>query len=222
MDAAGGMSRNSQALVHPTSLAGRPQLSTTSPSESIQRRARATFHSFTSSPGLLSHPSAENDTQFSRVSDLMAMYLYSIWFLPWEKVTYSRSNTAELTKEPPNRSAMDMALFTRYLRRVLETTSTPPNNVYLAILYIYRLKKANPTLIGKPGSEYRIAVMALLLAHRCEFRSPFRRSSEISAPWFPILLTSLQIWMTFTTLLARGLRYPDSPPKRFMSWTSNS
>ena len=41
------------------------------------------------------------------------------------------------------------------------------NVVLLALLFIYRLKKLNPTVRGKPGSEYRLLTVALPI---CDIR----------------------------------------------------
>lgn len=40
------------------------------------------------------------------------------------------------------------------------------NVVLLALLFIYRLKKLNPTVQGKPGSEYRLLTVALMLGNK--------------------------------------------------------
>jgi hypothetical protein len=40
------------------------------------------------------------------------------------------------------------------------------NVVLLALLFIHRLKKLNPTVRGKPGSEYRLLTVALMLGNK--------------------------------------------------------
>ncbi|KAJ4286605.1 hypothetical protein N0V88_007967 [Collariella sp. IMI 366227] len=49
---------------------------------------------------------------------------------------------------------------------VLRTTQVTQNVVILALFYIYRLKQANPTAKGQPGSAYRLVVVALMLANK--------------------------------------------------------
>jgi hypothetical protein len=40
------------------------------------------------------------------------------------------------------------------------------NVVLLALLFIHRLKKLNPAVRGKPGSEYRLLTVALMLGNK--------------------------------------------------------
>jgi hypothetical protein len=49
---------------------------------------------------------------------------------------------------------------------ILSTTLVAQNVVLLALLFIYRLKKLNPTVQGKPGSEYRLLTVALMLGNK--------------------------------------------------------
>jgi hypothetical protein len=39
--------------------------------------------------------------------------------------------------------------------------------IILALLFIYRLKKTNPAVKGKPGSEFRLLTVALMLGNKC-------------------------------------------------------
>jgi hypothetical protein len=60
---------------------------------------------------------------------------------------------------------------------VLSTTQVNENVVLLALMFIYRLKFANPTVKGQPGSEYRLLTIALMLGNKCGFQrrlSPYR------------------------------------------------
>lgn len=43
------------------------------------------------------------------------------------------------------------------------------NVILLALLFIYRLKKQNPSVKGKLGSEYRLLTVALMLGNKCEY-----------------------------------------------------
>lgn len=49
---------------------------------------------------------------------------------------------------------------------ILSTTLVAQNVVLLALLFIYRLKKLNPSVKGKPGSEYRLLTVALMLGNK--------------------------------------------------------
>ncbi|KAL2272053.1 hypothetical protein VTJ83DRAFT_1424 [Remersonia thermophila] len=56
--------------------------------------------------------------------------------------------------------------FRKWVSSILTTTQVTQNVVILALLYIYRLKKANPTVKGRPGSEYRLLTVALMLGNK--------------------------------------------------------
>ncbi|KAL1837363.1 hypothetical protein VTJ49DRAFT_3958 [Mycothermus thermophilus] len=56
--------------------------------------------------------------------------------------------------------------FRKWVSSILATTQVTQNVVILALLYIYRLKKANPTVKGRPGSEYRLLTVALMLGNK--------------------------------------------------------
>jgi len=56
--------------------------------------------------------------------------------------------------------------FRKWVTTILSTTLVAQNVVLLALLFIYRLKKLNPTVRGKPGSEYRLLTVALMLGNK--------------------------------------------------------
>lgn len=56
--------------------------------------------------------------------------------------------------------------FREWISTLLATTQVKPNVVLLALLFIYRLKCANPMVKGKPGSEYRLLTVALMLGNK--------------------------------------------------------
>jgi hypothetical protein len=56
--------------------------------------------------------------------------------------------------------------FRKWVSSVLSTTQVTQNVVILALLYMYRLKKANPTVRGRTGSEYRLLTVALMLGNK--------------------------------------------------------
>lgn len=49
---------------------------------------------------------------------------------------------------------------------LLSTTQVTQNVILLALMFIYRLKSFNPTVKGKPGSEYRLLTVALMLGNK--------------------------------------------------------
>nr|POF13955.1 meiotically up-regulated gene 80 protein [Quercus suber] len=56
--------------------------------------------------------------------------------------------------------------FRKWVTTILSTTLVAQNVVLLALLFVYRLKKLNPTVKGKPGSEYRLLTVALMLGNK--------------------------------------------------------
>ncbi|KAK4120203.1 hypothetical protein N657DRAFT_580079 [Parathielavia appendiculata] len=68
--------------------------------------------------------------------------------------------------QPLSSTAVANQHFKKWVSTVLATTQVTQNVVLLALLYIYRLKKANPTVKGRPGSEYRLLTVALMLGNK--------------------------------------------------------
>ncbi|KAF3903444.1 hypothetical protein ABW20_dc0103097 [Dactylellina cionopaga] len=56
--------------------------------------------------------------------------------------------------------------FKKWVATILSTTQVSPNVILLALLFIYRLKKLNPSVKGKAGSEYRLLTVALMLGNK--------------------------------------------------------
>ncbi|POS84978.1 hypothetical protein EPUL_005604 [Erysiphe pulchra] len=56
--------------------------------------------------------------------------------------------------------------FKKWISTVLTTTLLTENVVILALLFIYRLKKYNPSVKGRTGSEYRLFTVALMLGNK--------------------------------------------------------
>ncbi|KAF2865429.1 hypothetical protein BDV95DRAFT_632291 [Massariosphaeria phaeospora] len=56
--------------------------------------------------------------------------------------------------------------FRKWVATILTTTQVAQNVILLALLFIYRLKLTNPTVNGKPGSEYRLLTVALMLGNK--------------------------------------------------------
>jgi len=58
--------------------------------------------------------------------------------------------------------------FLKWVTTILSTTQVTQNVILLALLFIYRLKKQNPSVKGKLGSEYRLLTVALMLGNKCK------------------------------------------------------
>ena len=59
--------------------------------------------------------------------------------------------------------------YLKWVTTILSTTQVTQNVILLALLFIYRLKRANPSVKGKPGSEFRLLTVALMLGNKCMF-----------------------------------------------------
>ena len=56
--------------------------------------------------------------------------------------------------------------FVQFMQKLLETTQVSQSVIVLSIYYIYRLKERNEFSVGQPGSEFRVAVVALMMANK--------------------------------------------------------
>lgn len=59
--------------------------------------------------------------------------------------------------------------FRKWVHNVLSTTQVTQNVIFLALLFIYRLKISTPQIKGRAGSEYRLLTVALMLANKCRY-----------------------------------------------------
>ncbi|PGH17628.1 hypothetical protein AJ79_00989 [Helicocarpus griseus UAMH5409] len=56
--------------------------------------------------------------------------------------------------------------FRKWVTTILSTTQVSQNVILLALLFIYRLKKFNPAVRGKRGSEFRLMTIALMMGNK--------------------------------------------------------
>lgn len=82
------------------------------------------------------------------------------------------SQAIPLPATPLVPDALPTTGFRKWVTTILSTTQVTQNVVLLALLFIYRLKQLNPTVKGKPGSEFRLLTVALMLGNKCEFLAP--------------------------------------------------
>ncbi|CDO70961.1 hypothetical protein BN946_scf184829.g70 [Trametes cinnabarina] len=85
----------------------------------------------------------------------------------------NRVHAAQHVSFSPNSNASTATLqfsvsptFIRFMQKVLETTQVSQSVIVLSLRYIYRLKARNPFTTGQAGSEYRVAIAALMLANK--------------------------------------------------------
>src|SRR5690606_30167523 len=69
---------------------------------------------------------------------------------------------------PLAEDAVPKSGFRKWVTTILSTTQVSQNVILLALLFIYRLKKLNPSVQGNPGSEFRLLTVALMLGNKCE------------------------------------------------------
>ncbi|KAL9017566.1 MAG: hypothetical protein Q9185_005131 [Variospora sp. 1 TL-2023] len=68
--------------------------------------------------------------------------------------------------EPLVSEALPTMGFRKWVVSILSTTQVSQNVILLALMFIYRLKKLNPGVKGKLGSEFRLFTVALMLGNK--------------------------------------------------------
>ncbi|KAF2262990.1 hypothetical protein CC78DRAFT_534402 [Lojkania enalia] len=76
------------------------------------------------------------------------------------------ANSPRLPVQPLVPDAIPTTGFRKWVATILTTTQVAQNVILLALLFIYRLKQINPSVKGKPGSEYRLLTVALMLGNK--------------------------------------------------------
>jgi len=144
--------------------ARRPSLYSSQPEPEIQRR-RSTS---TQNGASLTVPSTINSSKGS-----LAEFAAQITCLFWFESTFVLHRVAEsstlqpLSPLPPLApDAVPTTGFRKWVGTILTTTQVSPNVILLALMFIYRLKKLNPTVKGKAGSEFRLFTVALMLGNK--------------------------------------------------------
>lgn len=79
----------------------------------------------------------------------------------------SRLPNAPIPRLPP--LARPHEQFRKWVYNVLSTTQVTQNVIFLALLFIYRLKMSTPQIKGRAGSEYRLLTVALMLGNKCKY-----------------------------------------------------
>ncbi|KAI4173947.1 MAG: hypothetical protein LQ343_002715 [Gyalolechia ehrenbergii] len=78
------------------------------------------------------------------------------------------TRTTPIPIEPLASEAIPAMGFRKWVVSILSTTQVSQNVILLALMFIYRLKKLNPGVKGKLGSEFRLFTVALMLGNKCE------------------------------------------------------
>lgn len=88
--------------------------------------------------------------------------------------------------------------FLRFTRELLGTTQLSTSVITLALIYVYRLKVRHPHLRGREGSEYRVAISALMLANKILDDNTYLNKTwaEISGmPLIEISKMEVEFWL---------------------------
>ncbi|KAI0083171.1 hypothetical protein BDY19DRAFT_998786 [Irpex rosettiformis] len=83
--------------------------------------------------------------------------------------TSSRSGVSSIPEPTSATVSLQLAVssaIVRFMQKVLETTQVSQSVIVLALHYIYRLKIHNRYTNGQSGSEYRVAIAALMMANK--------------------------------------------------------
>ncbi|KAG9970720.1 hypothetical protein KCU98_g14299, partial [Aureobasidium melanogenum] len=110
-------------------------------------------------------PRSVNNSQGS-IAELAAQITCLFWF--------ESSSTLDRADDPATTynvhslvpEAIPTTGFRKWVTTILSTTQVTQNVIILALLFVYRLKKLNPSVKGKPGSEYRLLTVALMLGNK--------------------------------------------------------
>ncbi|KAK4630868.1 hypothetical protein CLAFUW4_03164 [Fulvia fulva] len=111
-------------------------------------------------------PRSVNDSGGS-LSELAAQITCLFWFESSDILQQVEDSTSPIQPTKPlSTDAKPTTGFRKWVTTILSTTMVAQNVVLLALLFVYRLKKLNPSVKGKPGSEYRLLTVALMLGNK--------------------------------------------------------
>lgn len=119
--------------------------------------------------------SSERPSQF--IAEKTCEMICYLWFSSYEQSASpsKRNRTAPQEHSPyippinPATASLQFTVspaFVRFMQKVLETTQVSQSVIVLALHYIYRMKARNRYTTGHPGSEYRVAIAALMMANK--------------------------------------------------------
>ena len=92
-----------------------------------------------------------------------------LWFSTLSRDAPSRTPFTSIPEPNSATASLQLAVspaFVRFMQKVLETTQVSQSVIVLALHYIYRLKIRNGYTHGQSGSEYRVAIAALMMANK--------------------------------------------------------
>ncbi|GFF60927.1 meiotically up-regulated gene 80 protein [Aspergillus udagawae] len=116
-----------------------------------------------SAASYLQIPSSINDSRGS-LSEFAAQMTCLFWFESTSKLKTIENRVNTLPSLVPE--AFPTPGFKKWVTNILSTTQVSQNVILLALMFIYRLKKFNPAVRGKKGSEFRLMTIALMLGNK--------------------------------------------------------
>ncbi|KAI9711731.1 MAG: hypothetical protein M1820_001875 [Bogoriella megaspora] len=101
------------------------------------------------------------------LSELAAQITCLFWFESSSTLTeIEEARDPGAQAKPLVSDAIPTTGFRKWVTTILSTTQVAQHVIVLALLFVYRLKRSNPTVKGKPGSEYRLLTVALMLGNK--------------------------------------------------------
>lgn len=104
------------------------------------------------------------------LAEKMCEMVCYLWFSSLSRdASPSTSRQSSIPKPSSATASLQLAVspdFVRFMQKVLETTQVSQSVIVLALHYIYRLKIRNRFTNGQSGSEYRVAIAALMMANK--------------------------------------------------------
>ncbi|KAK9389893.1 hypothetical protein V1515DRAFT_175899 [Lipomyces mesembrius] len=104
-------------------------------------------------------PSDNEDAFTAMAANITCLF----WFTPTPTLVYCAAHARLPLLSPVCLPTREFRLFASAM---LARTQVSRTVVALALLYIYRLKLHAPSILGTPGSEYRVFTIALVLANK--------------------------------------------------------
>lgn len=95
----------------------------------------------------------------SAVAEKTCEMICYLWFAPPSSPSSSTAAKSSLQLSPS-------PALTSFLSHVLQTTQLSQSVIVLSLHYIYRLKCLNPRIEVRPGSEFRVSLVGLVLANK--------------------------------------------------------
>ncbi|KAE9967552.1 hypothetical protein BLS_002810 [Venturia inaequalis] len=103
----------------------------------------------------------------ANLSQLAAEVTCLFWFESGRTLTQIEHLSPQSLSYPPIcADSIPIERFRHWVANLLSTTQVTQNVIILALYFIWKLKSFNPTVKGRPGSEFRLLTVALMLGNK--------------------------------------------------------